>query len=119
MEIFTVQTVFIHTQRIINLKSMKEYVIIMITVVYTCLKNILARRKVIKNSIYSLCTFSMPSKKMLSCKNNSGNSYAEKKEKQKVCHICKKEFFMIKIMKTNLKSRKKSETIAIIPENLE
>ena len=30
---------FIHTAHIINLKNMKEYVIIMITVVKTCLKN--------------------------------------------------------------------------------
>ena len=48
------------------------------------------------------------------------NKQIQSYEKQKVCHICKeKSFVMIKIMKKNLKARKKSEIIVIAPENLE
>ena len=54
-------------------------------------------------------------KEMIPLTNKQIQSY----EKQKVCHICKKSFVLIKIMKKNLKTRKKSEIIVITPENLE
>ena len=47
---------------------------------------------------------------MVPLSNKDTKSY----EKQKVCHICKKECF-----KMMIKTRKKSEIIATIPENLE
>ena len=40
-------------------------------------------------------------------------------EKQKVCHICKKEFSTDKSDKMNLNYTAKSEIIVITPENLE
>ena len=48
-------------------------------------------------------------KEMIPLTNKEIKSY----EKQKVCHICKKKFVMIKTKK------KKSEIIVITPENLE
>ena len=50
-------------------------------------------RKVIKSSFYNLCRFRMSTKKKLSCKNNSENSYTEKKVKHQPsgcawCSIC-------------------------------
>ena len=49
--------------------------------------------KNIKNSVYNLCGFRMPIKKVRSCKNNPENSYTEKKVKYKPsgyawCSIC-------------------------------
>ena len=40
-------------------------------------------------------------------------------EKQKVCHICRKEFSTEKVIKMNLNYTTKSEIIVITPENLQ
>ena len=52
---------------------------------------------------------------MIPLTDNENRSY----EKQKKCHICKKEFVMIKMKKINLNYTKKLEFIVIIQENLE
>ena len=40
-------------------------------------------------------------------------------EKQKICHICKKSFVLMKMRKMNLNYNAKSEIIVITTENLE
>ena len=54
-------------------------------------------------------------KKMIPLTDKENKSY----EKQKVCHICKKNLVLIKMMKIHLNCSITSEIIVITPENVE